>query len=224
MKGLGRNINYWFNYSLKAFLMVTAMMVGIVTVTAFMDADPLSISSILGRSAGYIAFSTFILIMVNAFNNIAVVYPMTISLGSTRMPSLLGMTIGQHLVSLIGFAVAIIFFIIARPDMSSMFITFWPLVLALLFASHAFGGFVAVLSAKFGKILGMILYLVSIVGITILGVYFLSGFILDGSASADFALNINPGLMIVILFAPLVLDALFFLLLYAIVRNKNLEI
>ena len=225
MKGLGRNINYWFCYSFKSFLMVTAMMVGIVTVTAFMDADPLSVTAILGRSAAYIAFSTFILIMVNAFNNVSVVYPMTVSLGSTRMPSLLGMTIGQHLVSLIGFAAAVIFTIIANPDMSDLLVTFWPLVLALLFTCHAFGGLIAVLSAKFGKILGMILYFAAIIGVTVLGVYFLSSFIIGGgSVTTDIALDINAGLMVVILFAPLVLDVLFFLLLYAVVRNKNLEI
>ena len=224
MKGLGRNLKYWFCYSLKIFLMITVMMVGIVTVTSFMDAEEFSIVTILGRSAGYIAFSTFILIMVNAFNNISVVYPMTVSLGSTRMPSLLGMNIGQHLVSLIGFVSAIICAIVASPNSWSLVISFWPVILAALFAFHAFGGLIAVLSAKFGKTLGMIIYVLTIIGACVLGGFFISRFIVRDSVSVGFSFDMSAGIMGLGLLVALVLDILFFLLLYMVVRNKNLEI
>ncbi len=224
MKGLGRNIKYWFMYSVKSFLLVSVMMVAIVTVTSFMDADKLDLSGTLVRTAGYIAFSTFILVMVNAFNNISVCYPMTVSLGSTRMPSLLGMTIAQHLVTLIGFVIAGTLIVAAAPGTVKDFLSCWPILLALILIIHALGGLISALSAKFGKLIGMILYLAALIAVIVTGVYFLTEFILTKSSSITVLFDINSGFYALIILASLVLDALFFLLLYATVRNKNIEI
>jgi len=108
--------------------------------------------------------------------------------------------------------------------MSSLLITFWPLVLAVLFTCHAFGGLIAVLSAKFGKTLGMILYVLTIIGACVLGGFFISRFIVRDSVSVGFSFDISAGIMGLGLLVALVLDILFFLLLYMVVRNKNLEI
>ena len=224
MRGLGRNIKYWFTYSVKSFLMVTAMMVGIVAVTSFMDGDKLDLAGALVRTAGYVAFSTFILVMVNAFNNLSVCYPMTVSLGSTRMPSLLGMTVAQHFVTLIGFGIAIVFILVAAPESAGMILGSWPLLLTLVFVIHAFGGLISVLSAKFGKLLGMILYIAAIIAVTVCGVYFITGFILEGTMSFSLPFSLSIGTYLLAMLASFILDALLFLLLFAILRNKNIEI
>ena len=218
MKGLGRNLKYWFIYFIKTFCLVSAMMVGITVVTTSMDGD-FSIVRILNQAAGYVAFVSVLLVMVYAFNNVIVNFPLTVSFGSTRLPSLLGMEIAQHIITLIGLIIAIGFYSISNIELVKNYITLWPLILAAVFVMHALGSLISIFSLRFGRTLGMILYIAFILACTV--TFTLIMINTNSPAEVLAAMLSVPWALIAL--AGLVLDAIFFLALYGVLKKKNID-
>ena len=218
MKGLGRNLKYWFTYFVKTFCLVAAMMIGITIVTTTMDGE-FSIAKILNHSAGYVAFTAVLLVMVYAFTNVTVNYPLSVSFGSTRLPSLLGMEIAQHIITFIGLVIGIAFYSVNNFEVVKEYLGLWPLILAAVFVMHALGALISILSAKFGKTLGMILYIAFVVTCTVA----FTMFMFNSSSNAGALATIASIPWALIALAGLVLDVLFFLALYAVLRNRNID-
>jgi len=218
MKGLGRNLKYWFTYLGKTFLIVYAMIAGIVAATTFFDGAP-TIIDFFENMAAYSVMVSIILVMVYAFTNMAAIFPMTVSLGTRRKTSILAMTLVEHAVILISIVLALIFLTLASKDYIVLAIKYWPLVVGTFFFLMTMGNFVAVLSAKFGRVLGMILYIASVIACSI-GATML---FLRTEEVLGFFGGFNMGLMLAFMALAFVLDVLMTVLLNASVRKIELK-
>ena len=218
MKGLARNIKYWLYYSGKTFCIVAAMIIGICVMTTLFDGE-FNLLMLAHNLAYYLVLMTAILTMVYAYTNITIVMPMTVSLGSTRLPSIIGMEVAQHIFTLVGAGIAVIITVVSDPVISGVLAAFWPLAIALLFIIHAFGNLISFFSLEFGKTLGMILYIASVLIVSIgVAIFFMSVRYSKFDMTA-----FTTGTQLLIALAALVLDVIFAMLVYLGIRKKNLN-
>ncbi len=218
MKGLVRNIKYWFYYSGKTFCMVAAMILGICVMTTLFDGE-FNFKTLAGNVAYYLVLMVSILTMVYAYTNITIVFPMTVGFGSTRLPSIMGMQVAQHVFTFIGAGIAVLVTVLSGSAVTQILAVYWPLALALVFIVHAFGNLISFFSMEFGKTLGMILYIASVLIVSIGGAIFF----MSVKLSKFDVTGLSTGIQLLIALAALVLDVIFAMLVYLGIRKKNLN-
>lgn len=216
MKGLGRNIKYWSIYCAKTIGLVWLMMAGIVAVTSFFDGD-FQLMTFCSNLALYLAMSCVLLTFVYAFTNITTIFPITISNGTRRVSSLAGMIIVQHIFILLGMTISGVLLGVCRPGFFEVILSIWPLALGLFFAMMGLSCLIAVLCTKLGRVIGIILYIIVVIGSVVLISF---GFI---SNSFDALALISMFGMIGILVGGLVFDVVMSVLLYLVNRNTEIK-
>lgn len=174
MKGLKKNLIYW-GYSFERIAL--AMLVGIVfyfVMMCFVQGDLGSenagIEAYTQSLLGYLWIFACIGIFINGFTAALSYYPMSIFLGSSRRASFWAMQIMQHLVMLQYLLLgAAAYYVLDRTlffDLRKMVFTMIGGGLALLALSHV----TCICSAKFGRIAGIVVYIVSVILITVAAV------------------------------------------------------
>lgn len=171
MKGLKKNLIYW-GMSFERLAM--AMLAGIAVYAVMMCfmggnivGEGAGIEDYAQALLGYLWIFAFIGIFMNGFTAALSYYPMSISLGSTRKASYVGMQIMQHVIMLQYLLIgAIGYYIFDRA-------TFWELgkvlftIIGVFLALIALTNVTCIFSAKFGKIAAFVVYIVSLVLIVV---------------------------------------------------------
>ena len=216
MKGLGRNLRYWFVYCAKTIGLVWLMMVGIVAVTSFFDGD-FQLETFCTNLAIYFGMSCILINFVYAFTNVTTIFPITISNGTRRGVSLLAMILVQHIMLAIGLVFSAGALLFTDSNLMGLLIELWPMSLAGFFIMMGLSSLIALLCGKFGRVLGIIIYILAVVACVVL---FTLGFIVDYFDA--FKLLTMPA-MISILAGSVVFDVIIGLLLYASTRKSEIK-
>lgn len=168
MDGLMRNLRYWSRTIGPMVLMIVAMVLGISLVTELEDIGNIPIAFCRTMSEFGMLYMIFIMGILGftVTNNYM---PFTLSMGSTRRDSFAGMEIMLHLTGLVMVGIIIGAGIITGRKASGILfvssIIIWLLSVALC-------NFVGWAQLRFGKAVGLILYIlvlfVGVVGMTVL--------------------------------------------------------
>lgn len=225
MKGLKKNLIYW-GISFERLAM--AMLAGIAIYAVMMCfmggnivGEGAGIEEYAQTLLGYLWMFALIGIFMNGFTAALSYYPMSISLGSTRKASYVGMQIMQHAITfqylLIG---AIGYYVFDRE-------IFWELGKILLSIIGIFLGLIAltnvtcIISAKFGKIAAFVVYIVSLVLIVVtVVIVVLSG---QGAVEGYKLMIQNILLKPYVFIGALVADAVTIGIYYSLVKKQDLQ-
>lgn len=178
MTGLSRNIKYWMTYIVKSSASVLAMIIGIVAVSAFFDGSDFMIT-FTEQLPMYLLMMCMMIVVVFGFTNITVIYPVTISFGSRRSTSIVGMALSTHICTVVLAGLALASALYTRPNMKQTVALLWPALIGLFCLLMFLGNMVAVLSNRFGRVAGMIFYIIFILAVTIGTIMFLDAELLD---------------------------------------------
>lgn len=222
MKGIGRNLLYWGAILEKTALMMGAWVIGIVVFITFMSGE--NFMEEMGKQLpSYLIMVSIIFVFANAFNNLQIYFPITVSLGSGRRQSFIAMQVMQHLVVAEYVAAVYIFFYLADTRIWNLLTGYFMGVAGIYFIWLAMGNLISAVTLRFGKAIGVIFYiavLMTVIGIVTFGA---------ASAGARMDLINLSGMDIKIFKAPwillagAVLDLCIITVFYAIVRKKNLQ-
>jgi len=223
MTGLERNLKYWFSYVGKSIGQIYLMIVGIVAVMSFLDGSDF-LMTFSKNLVMYLVMASAMSIMVFGFSNITIIFPTTVSFSSKRSTSLIGMTVAQHVMCILSFAVAFVFGLYIEPNFRPMAGPAIPVVLGGICFLFFIGNIMAVLSDRFGRTLGMVLYMLfvfALVFVIVFGYNYLAGG--KGEALVQ-ALFTNLGAASVIICAlGVLLDVIGVWILAAGIKNKDLK-
>lgn len=222
MKGIGRNLLYWGGVLEKTAFMMGAWVMGIVVFITFMSGE--NFAEELGKQLpSYLLMVSIILTFVNAFNNIQIYFPITVSLGSGRKQSFIAMQVMQHLVVAEYLAAIYILFYFADTRIWNLFTGYFMGVAGTYFILLAMGNLITAATMRFGKAIGMIFYmavLIAVIGVVTFGAVSAGGRMdMINLSGVDIKILRDPW----ILLAGIILDLCMILLFYAIVRKKNLQ-
>lgn len=163
MDGLIRNLRYWSRTAGQVVLTIVAMVLGISIVTEWEEIGsiPLAFCVTMSRyGAGYMVFIMGIL----GLTGINTYMPFTLSMGSTRRDSFIGMEVMLHLAGLVAIGIIMGSGIFAGREVNSMLFVSNTL---LLMVSVALGNLLGWSYLRFGKVVGLTLYILLIVGGTL---------------------------------------------------------
>ena len=222
MKGIGRNLLYWGAILEKTALMMGVWVIGIVAFITFMSGE--NFMEEMGKQLpSYLIMVSIILAFVNAFNNQQIYFPLTVSLGSGRKMSFIAMQVMQHLVIAEYVAAFYIFFYFFDARIWNLLTGYLMGVAGLYFIWLAMANLIAAATMRFGKSIGMIVYiavLIAIIGSVIIGMVSVGGSMdLIDLSGADLKILKAPWILLV----GAVLDLSIITVFYAIVRKKNLQ-
>lgn len=165
MTGLERNIKYWFSYVGKSLGLIYLMIIGIVAVTSLLDGDNF-MDRFSSNIAIYLTMASAMSVIVFGFTNITVMFPVTVSMSSRRSSSLIGMNVAQQVLCLLSFVVSFLCALYKWPVLGEMLSLVIPVGIGVVGVLFFLGNIVAFLSERFGRTLGMILYIVFVMAIT----------------------------------------------------------
>lgn len=221
MTGLERSIKYWLFYTCKVSLTTIGMIIGIVAVISFFDGSGF-VATFTKTLPLYLVLMCTLMVIVNGFTNITVIFPVTVSFGARRRTSVQGMAIANHLINLCCWLIAFASFYYAYPDYRSIIPALWPLLIAVFCFLMFLGNMVAVFSNKFGRTAGMIFYCVFVIACTGTASYFIGSRENLGTILNAVFFNLF-GLGIIVAVVCAFLDVLSVWFLYRGVANKDLS-
>lgn len=221
MTGLERDIKYWLFYICKVSLTTFAMIIGIVAVMSFADGSGF-VETFFSTLPLYLILMCTLMVIVNGFTNITVVFPITVSFGSRRKTSVYGMAIANHIINLVCWIIALISLYYAYPEYRMLMPGLWPVFIAIFCFMMFLGNLVAVFSNRFGRTAGMVVYIAFVILLTMAVVMFVGNQAILETVMTAAMINFF-GLGIVIALVCVALDALSVWLLYRGVAKKDLS-
>ncbi|MBO4678272.1 MAG: hypothetical protein J5626_01235 [Lachnospiraceae bacterium] len=219
MTGLERNLKYWFLYVGKSLGLIYLMIIGIVAVTSLLDGDNF-MDRFSSNIAIYLTMASAMSVIVFGFTNITVMFPVTVSMSSRRSSSLIGMNVAQQVLCLLSFVVSFLCALYQWPILGEMLSLVIPVGLGLVGVLFFLGNIVAFLSERFGRTVGMILYIVFVMAITF-AVVLGAGMIGNDTFMAA-AANINA-IAILICAGGILLDVVGIWILAAGINKKEIQ-
>lgn len=165
MTSLERNFKYWFLYVGKSMGVIYLMILGIVAITSLLDGDNF-MDRFSSNIAIYLTMASAMSVIVFGFTNITVMFPVTVSMSSRRSTSLVGMCVAQQVICLLSFVVSFLCALYKWPSLKENLVVLIPAGLGFVGVIFFLGNIVAVLSERFGRTLGMILYIVFVMLVT----------------------------------------------------------
>lgn len=219
MQGLKSNIRYW-GYTLEYMLLVVlGMLLLICVMTGFDNLSNLHILYLEGLSdMGFLYI--FLIVCIIAFSGAVSYFPFTLSMGSTRKNSFIGMQIALHLlevqmVAVVLIAKAVLGTLDELGKVSYMLIAY----VSALFIAIALGNFISATILRFGRTAGLIMYfLILVLVIGSVGVVVGMQLIVNIGGTAAKLLD-GPIVMI-----GLVLDAVSIGIYYKVVRKLEVRV
>ena len=219
MTGLERNFKYWFYYIGKSMGLIYLMIIGIVAITSYLDAENF-LERFSTNIAVYLTMASAMSVIVFGFTNITVVFPVTVSMSSRRSSSLIAMSVAQQILCLLSFVVSFFCALYQWPILRDGLSVVIPAGLGAVGVLFFLGNIVAFLSERFGRTLGMILYIVFVMLVTF-GVVFGAGFL--GSDKLRAAIYNANALAVIICAIGILLDALGIWILAAGINKKEIK-
>ena len=156
-----RNMKFWLLYFVKTTAMVFALITGMVAFMTIMSGEPF-LQEFSKNIATYFIMASVLTVMVYGFTCLTVFVPLGVSFGTRRKPSIICMSIAEHIVLLFAFAVSIVLLAIANKDLGPLLLAFLPFVVAFILFIMFLGNLISVFSNRFGRTAGMIVYIFAV--------------------------------------------------------------
>ena len=220
MQGLKSNIRYW-GYTLEYMLLVVlGTLLLICVMTGFDNLSNLHMLYLEMISDMGVLYILLMMCML-AFSGAVSYLPFTLSMGSTRKNSFLGMQIVMHfmevqLVAIVMIAKAILGKLDEFGKVSYMVI----LLVTVLFLAIAIGNFISVAVLRFSRTVGFVVYF-GILALVVIGLAFLVGYGAGLESIRPFLSNFLRGPVVLIALA---LDALSIAVYYRVVRKLEVRV
>lgn len=220
MQGLKSNIRYW-GYTLEYMLLVVlGTLLLICVMTGFDNLSNLHIMYLEMISDMGVLYILLMMCML-AFSGAVSYLPFTLSMGSTRKNSFLGMQIVMHfmevqLVAIVMIAKAILGKLNEFGKVSYMVI----LLVTVLFFAVAIGNFISAAVLRFSRTVGFIVYF-GILALVVIGLAFFVGYGAGLESIRPFLSNFLRGPVVLIALA---LDALSIAVYYRVVRKLEVRV
>ena len=166
MKGLKKNLIFW---AVTYEKVVGAMFLGIfvyVFMMAFVGGG-ISPEELRSRFLGYIWLFIGISAFVNGFSGSLSYFPQTISLGSTRRASFTGMQIMQHVIMLQYLVIGIVAYFFLDQEMLVKLLQMGLSIIGGVLLLIALSNLVCICSVKFGRTVGMVVYIVTFISVLV---------------------------------------------------------
>ena len=222
MTGLERNLKYWFTYIGKTMGLTYLMIIGICAVMSFFDGGNF-LDTFSKYIVTYLIMASGMSIIAFGFTNITTIFPLTVSFGSRRSTSLIGMNVAQHVMCMLSFAFALLCGLYRSPEARAYVGILIPVVIGGVCLLFFMGNIVAFLSDRFGRTIGMILYVVFIMAVSVGAAIFVGG-LSKGEGSIFRAIIDNATYLgFVICVVGILLDCLGIWLLAAGIKKKDLK-
>jgi len=216
-----RALKFWLGFFLQCTGIIFGMIVLIVALTSLFDGGDF-LTVFLRDLPVYLLMACVMMIMVYGFTAISIYFPMSVTFGSRRSPSIIMMCISEHIISIVAMAVSFGALLYTKPELRDIAKACWPFVVAVLAAIMVAGNLVSLLSNRFGRVVGIIIYIVMVFSISVCLGLVLSGTavdLLEKVASFNvFGLGVLATVIVIIL------DILSVYGLLLSVRKKDLEL
>lgn len=221
MKGIGRSLRFWNETLQKMMLTMVLMVIGILAVMTFLDGG--NFMEEFGKSLPpFLIMVAFLTVFMNALNGMSNYFPVTVSLGSSRKQSFIAMQIIQHMIMA---ELTILIYLCCHFLTSEMyrgfFVTYPMTFVGLLFLMVGAGNLISTVCLRFGRTIGLIVYIVVIILVVAgsVGTGLAKGFDFEVSGSSLEQLLTAPW----ILFLGIAVDLFMMLVLYLQIRKDNLQ-
>lgn len=223
MKGLKRNLRYWLGNLEVQALTMTAVMLVMVVVMAFLEGENV-IEIFWSRLSAYLILVMFIFTFSHAFSCMTNYFPLTISLGSDRKSSFIAMQLSQHLVMLELLTICLLSMNYAWDGVIRESIALVITVgVAVLFFLQGFGTIISMVTLKFGRNVGTAVY-ISVLVITMLAIGITAGFLAAGVEAQDFSWqDILENVKLWLPVAAILFDAAMVVMQYRCMRKCDLQ-
>ena len=222
MTGLERNLKYWFFYIAKTMGLTYLMIIGICAFMSFVDGG--NFMEVFAKNVVmYLIMASGMSIIAFGFTNITTIFPVTVSFSSRRSSSLIAMNVAQHVFCLLSFAFAFACAVYVYPDIRPYVGACIPAIIGATCLLFFMGNIVAFLSDRFGRTLGMVLYIVFVLAVSVGCVFGIAVLTRgEGALFAALVTNINA-LGVIVCAVGILLDALGIWLLAAGTKNKDIK-
>lgn len=220
MQGLKSNIRYW-GYTMEYMLLVVlGTLLLICVMTGFDNLSNLHIMYLeMLSEMGFLYI--FLMVCMIAFTGAVSYFPFTLSMGSTRKNSFIGMQIAMHLlevqlVALVLGAKAILGTLDEFGKVSYMFIIFG----AIMFIALAISNLIAAAVLRFNRTVGIIVY-IGVLALVLVGLAIIIGMDMDLESIKPILFNLLQGPVVIIALA---LDAVSIAVYYMVVRKLEVRV
>lgn len=219
MSSMGRNIKHWILYQIKTAGITFGLIIALCAFVALVSGDAV-LDSFFTILPVYLTMMATFSIIVNGFTGVSVIFPITVSFGAKRKESIYAMTLSVHLTAIVEYGVSLAALLYVKPQYLDLVKGLWPAIIAVICMVLAFGNLVAMLSNKYGRMAGMICYIV-IVLIAAVSIGFLIGMVADKIQTT--VISVLPlAISTVAAIVMIGFDALSTYLLYKSVKVKDL--
>lgn len=223
MKGIGRNLLFWGKTLEKMVLFMTLWIIGLVAFMTLMEGG--SFWEVFGgQMPSYLIMLAFLSLFVSSMNGVQIYYPLTVSFGSTRKQSFVAMQLILHLIVAEYIAMICLFSYFFNAQVWQLVSRYFVSVAGAFFIILAMGNLISTTYMRYGRALGMLLYVILL--ILIISVCIIGFSVAGKDAGMDWmvqgrldALLLSPA----ILALGLVLDAVIIAIFYGMIRKQNLK-
>lgn len=162
MKGLKKNLIFWAATYEKV---AGAMFLGIAVYIFMMSfgGDGLSIEELKSSFLGYIWLFIAISAFINGFSGSLNYFPQTISLGSTRRASFIAMQVMQHVIMVQYLVIGAVAYYFLDKGILKQLIYAGLSIIGCVLMLIALANLVCICSVKFGRAVGMAVYIACII-------------------------------------------------------------
>ena len=222
MTGLERNIKYWIFYIGKTMGLTYLMIIGICAFMSFFDGG--NFMEVFSKNiVTYLIMASGMSIIAFGFMNVTTIFPITISFSSRRSSSLIGMNVAQHVFCLLSFAFAFACFLYISPEIRPYAGAAAPAVFGGVCVLFFMGNIVALLSDRFGRALGMVLYMIFVLAVCVGSIFLVTALTRKESTLLPALLTNVGALSVIICAAGIILDAIGIWLLAVGIKNKDIK-
>lgn len=220
MKGLGRNIKFWVWMMNKALAAMLGSVLLIGVLLSFMEGDW---SLFVTFIPTYMLMFSFLAVFINALSTNVTCFPVPVSLGSVRKQSCIGMYIGQHVVALEQVLLLCVCNLIFPEAQQAVLTKTYPLsFLGIYLLLLGLGTMISTISIRCSKGLGLIIYVLIVVGVVFLGFGVVFTMITNGIEPGSKIMNIlNSSLPLML---GILVDAGMAFVHFAVVRKMDLKL
>lgn len=221
MKGIGRNLRFWGETMQKMMLYMVLTVIGMLAFMTVMDGGDF-VEEFGKDLPTFLIMITFLTVFMNALNGMSTYFPVTVSLGSTRKQSYMAMQITQH--GIMAELVILIYlcYNFITPEMYRGFLAPYPVTfVGLILLVLGLGDLISASCLRFGRTIGVIVYMVTIIivvgGVVGIGMSGVLDLMVVGSSLQ--AILASPWIFLL----GLLVDLIMMSVLYLQVRKSNLQ-
>ena len=222
MKGIGKNIRFYCETLFQNFIKTIVLVVVMTFVMVFMEGGDYkeAASQIVPL---YLMVFVVILNFTSAMSLVTVTMPLTVSLGSTRKGGFWGLIISELLLNVgLLLLVYICYYFLFNDLFNSLWAPFALSVVGFFLIMVSMGNLVGVISLKYGKTKGAILYVIGILVVMFGIICFIMSGVFDWITDNAIFAGIFKGPWILLL--GIAIDVVIGWFSYNVIRKSDLQI